>query len=303
MNYYIGLVPFSSDGLEHHGILGQKWGKRNGPPYPLKGGSYSRSEKKKIYKERRNKNSIYNKKHFDKVISGGTNLATLSYDRDRTKGADMYYAAYDKSDKHLYNALFNRKVPQDIYDEKGNNIGTGMFYKYRINNTAKSDVKVASEDSGAKEFAKLYENNRDFYNFVTDPSRMESHFVTSKYKFKGYREARKAIENIRKGEPTEEDIKRAYRMFNYVIPSDGGGDSKRAKDVLTQRAKFFNALKKEGYGACLDVNDAIYGGFKAHSPVIVFDSTSFVPSDVMRTKVSEVALSRAYVALKKTFGG
>lgn len=32
--------------LEHHGILGQKWGKRNGPPYPLDAGDHSAAEKK-----------------------------------------------------------------------------------------------------------------------------------------------------------------------------------------------------------------------------------------------------------------
>lgn len=31
--------------LEHHGILGQKWGKQNGPPYPLDSGDHSLSEK------------------------------------------------------------------------------------------------------------------------------------------------------------------------------------------------------------------------------------------------------------------
>ena len=34
------------DYLAHHGILGQRWGKRNGPPYPLSYGSHSASEKK-----------------------------------------------------------------------------------------------------------------------------------------------------------------------------------------------------------------------------------------------------------------
>ena len=37
--------------LYHHGIKGQKWGKRNGPPYPLDVNDYSASEKKASYKK------------------------------------------------------------------------------------------------------------------------------------------------------------------------------------------------------------------------------------------------------------
>lgn len=37
--------------LQHYGIPGQKWGKRNGPPYPLSEGNRSLSEKKASYKE------------------------------------------------------------------------------------------------------------------------------------------------------------------------------------------------------------------------------------------------------------
>lgn len=39
-------VTFDEDYLSHHGILKQKWGHRNGPPYPLSKSAYSAAEKK-----------------------------------------------------------------------------------------------------------------------------------------------------------------------------------------------------------------------------------------------------------------
>lgn len=215
----------------------------------------------------------------------------------------MFYATHKKLDQHQYNALFNRSIPKPIYDERGNSLGTGMFLKWRIKNTTTSDLKIASEDSGAEAFRQLYKRDRDFYNFVTDPARMQSHFVADKYKFRGYREARKALEKLRSGKtPTADELQTIYRMFNYVIPSDGGGDQRRAKDVLTQRAKFFKNLQEAGYGAVLDTNDAIYGGFKATSPVIVFDQSKVVLSGVEQTKMSEKRFSELVMVGRKVLG-
>lgn len=291
--------------LAHHGILNQKWGVRHGPPYPLGGGDYSPSQRRAIRNKRKAGNSIYNKRHFDEVLkTDKTTLSTLSYDRDRTKNTDMFYATHNVLDKHQYNALFNRPIPRTVYDENGNPIGTGNFMKYRIDNSLKKDIKVASEDSGAEVFRELFKKDRDFYNFVMDEDRMQSYFVSDKYKFKGYREVRQVLEKMKQGDytPTADELQIVYRMFNYVIPYDGAGDARKGKDVTTQRTKFFNACKEAGYGAVLDTNDAIYGGFKAKSPVIVFDIEQVVPKDVYQTKMIDQKFSDLVLVGRKLLG-
>lgn len=291
--------------LVHHGILGQKWGTKNGPPYPLRGGDYTESEKRAIYKKRKQRNSIYNKRHFDEVLSKDkTTLHTLSYDRNRTKNADMFYASHDFFDKHQYNALFNKPAPREIFDENGNSLGTGNFLKYRIDNSLANDMKVASEDSGAKIFRELYSKDRDFYNFVTDETRMQDYFVKEKYGFKGYREGRDVLQKMaadKKFVPSSDDLQKVYRLFNYVIPYDGAGNARKGGDMAKQRAKFFKACKEAGYGAVLDTNDAIYGRFKARSPVIVFDMEQVVPKDVYQTKMTEKYFSDMVLAGRKLF--
>ena len=233
-----------------------------------------------------------------------TTLSTLSYDKDRTKNADMFYATHHALDKHQYNALFNRPIPQTVYDKDGKAIGTGSFMKYRIDNSLKTDLKVASEDSGAKVFMDLYKKDRDFYNFVTDRERMQGYFVNDKYKFKGYREAAAVLGKMREPDykPTSDDLQTVYRMFNYVIPYDGQGDSRKGRDMYNQRTKFFNECKKAGYGALLDTNDAIYGGFKAKSPIIVFDMEQVIPKDTYRTKLSEQKFSTLVLLGRKALG-
>lgn len=293
--------------IKHHGILGQKWGDKNGPPYPLKGGDYSAEEVRKIGRKRRDPNSLYNKRHFDEVLKKEkTTFQTLSFNKDRTKGVDMFYASYKTLDNNVYKALLNQPIPKDVYDEEGNKVGTEKVYRFAIRNNIKSDIKVASEDSAARVFADLYGNNRDFYNFVTDPNRMIGYFDQKRLGISGYKEAKSVLDKMTSNpdyKPSYDDIRTVYRLFNYVIPYDGGGtDSRGAADVLKQRTKFFSELKKAGYGACLDTNDSIYNSLHAASPVIVFDIDNIIPAEVLNTGFSDRALGIASIAWRKTFG-
>ena len=94
MTYKTGNVVITRDStLKHHGILGQKWGDRNGPPYPLGASDHSASEKKAGWRK-----SLSADKLLNRTMKQGKNKPNISPLEKNIKDAkDINYNVKDIS--------------------------------------------------------------------------------------------------------------------------------------------------------------------------------------------------------------
>lgn len=101
MNYVI--KPTEND-IQHHGVLGQKWGKRQGPPYPLDGSDHSAAEKKAGWinslktKHVENKKKKYINKNLGIV---GENTKKVDEELRNKVSKTKEYKEYSKAQKEL----------------------------------------------------------------------------------------------------------------------------------------------------------------------------------------------------------
>ena len=152
--HYI-IQPTSKD-ITHHGILGQKWGKRQGPPYPLDGSDHSAAEKKagwkkSLNKDRSNKESIGSK-------------YTRYYNGD-TKAMKRMNETYAKQDKELQKAYKNEPSYEEYFDKDGRISKKARDYEDKIDSIYKKYDKDLNkyQDQHIEEMDKL---KLDIY---TDP--------------------------------------------------------------------------------------------------------------------------------------
>ena len=203
-------------------------------------------------------------KFADKVIKSGTVLQNIS--TNSNKGVeDAFYAAYKKPDMLKYRGLFGNQLRDRL---KFSGSKDGGVFKTTI--SAKSNIKVASNENAKKIFIDLVKSDSEY------AKNLEAHL--EEYGFNP--RTAKAADLLKKG--IVDDT--VWEETNHWLVDHGELGTKIS-------SKLYQKLKDAGYDAILDTNDLKYSGYRAKRPVIIFNGAEKL-SVISSKKLSDVEIDK-----------
>ena len=162
------MNPYSTE-LCHHGILGQRWGRRTGPPYPLDAGDHSASEKKAGWKK--------------SLSDERAKIKSMSNDELRQK---VYRKNLEKQYKYYNSKVGANRTANDVVDvtKKGfrtagglaNALSKGMQYK---NQPKLDNIDDTPSEVMTKKEKRLARKEINRNKIITDAVGQSSHAVAN----------------------------------------------------------------------------------------------------------------------------
>lgn len=131
----------SNDELHHHGIFGQRWGVRNGPPYPLDDEDHSARERKAGWKASLN-NSGKTSSKKEKIVNTSTNKKrkSVSFKQAHQMAKDSK-ESYKKNEKNKGLTDEQRKQIRNVVLASVGAIGVSAGVYFAIKHHAVSEYK------------------------------------------------------------------------------------------------------------------------------------------------------------------
>lgn len=205
----------------------------------------------------------YTKEQIFKEGSEFQRIMRLSENAEIKEGRQ--YLAFDKKDKIKYKGMlgetFEKAATRDHQFAKYVDPNAIKDKVYDVTVKNKKEIRVASEKVARDTFSKLYKEDMQFRTGLRKAMRDQG------YLFSGANPSLQRM--IRKAENHKEfsdlDLKtKAYDLFNIMLMDKTEQGTKNAN-------KFYDALRKQGVNALIDVNDRKYSGYKSKMPIITLD--------------------------------
>lgn len=261
MRYYV-----KSNELYHHGIHGQKWGVRHGPPYPL-----DDTTSRDIRRQNSDKKHL-TKKQKELIVKGALVTAAV---------LTVVGLKYLEHKSNILNPLamtiyeFGEKVPLDKLSSVSETISKKTTLQ-RISSTPVEDYV----NKGKRLYASFTKRDNAIYKSVmpTFIKEWNKNGVLEVSSDKAYVHKLKLRRDIKVA--SELDVAKAYMKVNKVNVIDKGryiqfmeGLVKRDKPLNDE---FASILKSEGYDGMYDYHDIDNG--LAKKPLILFDASELIES-------------------------
>lgn len=264
--------------MGHHGVKGQKWGVRNGPPYPIE----------------------------DKVIKAGTRLNSMEMvDQKKAKGlfgTDKGWTtdreSYDARQKGRWLYTYN---PDDDWDRK---VYTGPFAMLKVryarySSTYKKAFETSYEvvkDLKLADSSERYANFKVMYQYFGDTVNNDLKYAQKEYQSLideyGYEDApltedRKAFIklDLNTTNHSEVEFQQMYAQFNALMEASNRFESTR----------LYSKAMQDQYDGMVDDNNVNYYN-NAHDPVIIFNRDAV--KRVSSRELSSTEINENYDAVK-----
>lgn len=182
------------------------------------------------------------------------------------------YLAVKKGDKAKYKGLLGKalqtraeaemKIEDMARYNDPNYIGKTVQDKiYDVTVKNRNEIRVAAEKNARNVFENLYNDDQQFRVGVKKAFK-ENGMLFNQMNPKLI----KIIDKVEKGEKlTSKELKtHGYDLFNIMLMDKTEQGEKNA-------SKFYDAIRKAGYNAIIDVNDKKYSGYKSKMPIITID--------------------------------
>lgn len=226
----------------------------------------------------------------DKVFKADSEFQRIMRLADNAEIQDgRQYLAFDKRDKVKYKGMlgntFKSAIARDNQVRGYANLDplTDKIYDVTVKN--KNEIRVASEKKARDVFAKLNKEDMQFEIGVRRAIKNNGMLYTQMNP-----KLVKLVDKIEKGgkiSPLE--MKRSgYDLFNIMLMDKSEQGVKNAN-------KFYDAIRKTGANAIIDVNDRKYSGYKSKMPIITLDNGFEYSKRVMNNEEIQKNMNKATV--------